>query len=137
MSNALRYLGIARMSGNLEIGEDNAKTLVKAGRARLLLVASDSSDAAKRRADGYVFGFSTPLIEVPYTKAEISQEVGKPGCSMVAIRDLGLADGFVKALAAEYGDRFTELSEALDVKVRKAKARKGSGAKSGNGRKCE
>ena len=137
MSNALGYLGIARMSGNLETGEENAKALVKAGKARLLLVASDSSDAAKRRADGYVFGFSTPLIEVPYTKAEISQAVGKPGCSMAAIRDLGLADSFVKALAAEYGDRFKELSETLDTKVRRAKARMGKGAKTGNRRKCE
>ena len=137
MSNALGYLSIARMSGNLELGEDNAKALVKAGKARLLLLAADASDAAKRRADGYVFGFSTPLIEVPFTKAEISHAVGKPGCSMAAIRDLGLAGSFVKALAAEYGDRYTELSQSLDDRIRRTKARKGKGAKTGNGRKCE
>ena len=44
------YLGIARMSGNLELGEDNAKALVKAGKARLLLLASDSPEGARRRA---------------------------------------------------------------------------------------
>ena len=137
MGNALRYLGIARMSGNIEIGEDNAKALVKAGKARLLLVAADASDGAKRRAEGYVFGFSTPLIEVPYTKAEIAQAVGRPGCSMAAVRDLGLADSFVKALSAEHGGSFTALAEQLDARLERAKARRTGGAKTGNGRKRE
>lgn len=137
MSKALNYLGIARMSGNIELGEDNAKALVKEGKARLLIVASDTSDAAKHRADGYVYGFSTPLLEVPFTKAEISQTVGKPGCSMAAIRDLGLAKSFVQALADEYGTGFAELAAALEAKSERAKVRKGKGGKTGNRRKCE
>lgn len=138
MSKALNYLGIARMSGNMEIGEDNAKELVKAGKARLLLVASDTSDAAKRRAEGYVFGFNTPLTEVPFTKAEISQMVGKPGCNMIAIRDLGLAGGFAEALAAEYGKPYDELAAALKAKMQKVRTRKQTkGAKTGNRRNRE
>ena len=39
MSKPLEYLGIARMSGNLELGEENAKALVKAGKARALQTA--------------------------------------------------------------------------------------------------
>ena len=136
MSKALNYLGIARMSGNIELGEDNAKALVKAGKARLLFVASDTSDAAKHRAEGYVFGCNTPMIEVPFTKQEISECVGKAGCSMAAIRDLGLAERFVQALAEEYGAPFTELSETLGAKLAKAKARKSAGRKSGRGGKA-
>ena len=124
MSKALNYLGIARMSGNIEIGEDNSKELVKAGKARLLLVASDTSDAAKRRAEGYVYGFSTPLAELPFTKAEISQIVGKPGCSMLAIRDIGLAKSFADALAAEYGEPFGALAASLDAKQNRIRTRK-------------
>ena len=60
MSKALEYLGIARMSGNLELGEENAKALVKAGKARALLLASDVSDGVKKRAGGYIFGFRLP-----------------------------------------------------------------------------
>ena len=137
MSKALNYLGIARMSGNIELGEDNAKALVKEGKARLLIVASDTSDAAKRRADGYVFGFSTPLLEVPFTKEEISRAVGKPGCSMAAIRDLGLTTSFVRALAEEYGAAYTELAQTMEDKAERAKARKGKVGKTGNRRKCE
>ena len=124
MSKALNYLGIARMSGNLETGEDNAAALVKAGKARLLLVASDTSEGAKRRAEGYVFGFSTPLVELPFTKAEISGTVGKPGCSMVALRDLGLALSLTEALAAEDPERYGAAAALLREKREKIRTRK-------------
>ena len=137
MSKALNYLGIARMSGNIELGEDNAAALVKAGKARMLIVASDTSDAAKRRAEGYVFGRSAPLVEVPFTKQEISEITGKPGCSMAAIRDMGLAKSFADSLAEEYGAPYTEVAAALDAKLAKMKARKSAGRKSGNRRKSE
>ena len=104
MSKALSYLGIARMSGNIEIGEENAKALVKSGKARLMIVAQDTSDHAKKRAEGYVFECSTPLVTVPFSKQEISLAVGKAGGSMAAFRDLGLATCFAQALAAENGD---------------------------------
>ena len=137
MSKALNYLGIARMSGNLEIGEDNAKELVKAGKARLLLVASDTSEGARRRAEGYLFGFNTPLVDVPFTKAELSQMVGKPGCSMIAVRDLGLAKSFSEALAAEYGERYAPLAQSLAEKQAKLRSRMLKGGKTGNRRNRE
>ena len=137
MSKALNYLGIARMSGSIELGEDNAKALVKAGKARLLIVAEDTSPAAKRRAEGYVFGCSTPLAEVPFTKREISEITGSPGCSMAALRDLGLTKSFADALVSEYGESYAELAAALGAKLERAKARKGTGRKSGNRRKSE
>jgi len=137
MSKALQYLGIARMSGNIALGEDNSKDLVKAGKARMLLIASDTSDSARRRAEGYVFGHSAPLVPVPFTKQEIAEITGSPGCSMAAIGDLGLAKSFADALASEYGAPYTELSEQLGAKLAKAKARKSAGRKSGNRRKSE
>lgn len=132
MGKALNYIGIARMGGGIELGEENAKALVKAGKAKLMIVASDASDAAKRRADGYVFGCSTPLTEVPYTKQEISAIAGRPGCSMAAIRDLGLAASFAKALCEEYGDAYREIAETLEAKQERAKKR--SSGKTGNRR---
>jgi len=137
MSKALNYLGIARMSGNIEIGEENSKELVKAGQARLLLVASDASDAAKRRAEGYVYGFRTPLVEIPFTKGDVAQIVGRTGCSMVALRDLGLAKSFADALVAEYGEPYAELAVALDAKLKKTRERKARGWKAGNRRNRE
>ncbi|MCD7853364.1 MAG: 50S ribosomal protein L7 [Oscillospiraceae bacterium] len=127
---ALNYIGIARKGGAVEIGEERAHALVKSGAARLMVVTSDSSPGAKRRAEGYVFGTATPLAEVPFTKQEISEIAGKAGCSMLAFRDLGLASGFADALAAEYGESYQELSDTLRAKQEKLGRKKGKRRKS-------
>ena len=141
MSKALNYLGIARKSGGIETGEDNSSGLVKAGKARLLIVASDTSDGAKRRAEGYVYETNTPLVEVPFTKDEIAGITGKSGCSMAALTDLGLAAAFLKALAVEYGEKYEDPYgeiKLLSERIEKRKAEKGakkSGSKTGIRRK--
>ena len=119
-AKALEYVGIARMGGGIETGETNAKALVKSGKAKLLLVASDTSDGAHRRAEGYVFGTNVPLVTVPYSKAEIAAMAGRPGCSMAAFTDLGLAAAFAEALYREYGAAYRPLAEALVEKRTRA-----------------
>ena len=128
-TKALEYVGIARMAGGIETGETNAKALVKAGKVKLLLVASDTSDGARRRAEGYVFGTKVPLITVPYSKAELSAMSGRPGCSMAAFTDLGLAAAFAEALYREYGAPYRVLAETLAEKRRRARERAGNGKK--------
>ena len=137
MGKALDLIGIARKSGNIELGEDNAAALVKAGRARLLIAASDASDAAKRRAEGYVFGRGTLYLAAPYTKEQISQISGKHGGSMAAFRDLGLAKSFADALAEEFGEEYAPIAAALAEKLARAKARKSAGRKKGDRGKRE
>lgn len=130
MAKALDYIGIARMSGGIETGEDNTKSLIKSGKAKLAILASDASPAAKRRAEGYVFETNVPLLETPYTKEQISAIAGRPGCSMAAFTDLGLSASFVSALCTEYGTRYGPVNEILEQRLRRAKARK-----TGKGRK--
>ena len=127
MDKALGYVGLARRGGNIEIGEQRAKALVKSGKARLMIVASDTSPGAKRRAEGYVYGYQTPLITVPYTKETISRAVGVPGCSMAAFGDAGLALSFVQALGAD-GGAYDEAAAALSQRLERSR-------KSGNRRK--
>ena len=124
MSKALNYLGIARKSGGIETGEDNSSGLVKAGKAKLLVVASDTSDGAKRRAEGYVYETNTPMVIVPFTKDEIAGITGKTGCSMAAITDLGLAGAFMKALAEEDGEKYSAVYEMLKSSLERAERRK-------------
>jgi len=131
MDKAMGYIGLARRSGNIELGEQRAKALVKSGRARLLIVASDTSPGAKRRAEGYVYGYQTPLINVPYTKEAISQAVGVPGCSMAAFADAGLALGFVRALDTQ-DETCAAAAAALEQRLERAGS---AGRNSGNRRK--
>ena len=135
MASGLQYIALAKKAGMLELGEDAAKALVKSGKARLMFVCADTSPGAKRRADGYVFECGTPLIEAPYRKEEVSAATGRPGCSMAAFRDLGLAASFASALRAEYGERYREIAEALEDRRASASARTGRSERSGNRRK--
>jgi len=135
MSKALQYLGIARMSGNIELGEENAKALVKAGKARALLLAGDASEGVKKRCEGYVYGFRAPLIVLPWTKTELGGAVGRAQCAVAALRDLGLAKSLADALAAEYGEAYAPAAAALDETQKRIKARKT--AKPGKRRKSE
>ena len=138
MSKALNYLGIARMSGNIELGEENAKALVKAGKARMLLLASDASDGVRKRAEGYVYGFRTPLVTLPFPKAELGGAVGRAQCAVAAIRDLGLARSLAEALAAEYGEAYAGVAAELGEKQARIAARKAAkGGKTGTRRKSE
>lgn len=134
MSKALNYLGIARMSGNIELGEENAKALVKAGKARALLLASDASEGVKKRAEGYLYGFRAPLIVLPCTKAELGGAVGRAQCAVAAVRDLGLAKSLADALAAEYGEAYAAAAAALGETQKRIAARKS--AKPGKKRQC-
>lgn len=124
MDKAEQYLGIMRKAGKLETGETDAGAAVKAGKAKLLFLAQDASDNARRRAETFVYGRSTPLTRLPYTKEAISSRVGKAGCAMAAITDLGLAAAFSAALAESDPETYGTLAGQLAAQKEKAETRK-------------
>lgn len=124
MDKAAQYLGIMRKAGKLEIGEADAGVAVKAGKAKLLFLAQDASDNARRRAETFVYGRSTPLTRLPYTKEAISGWVGKSGCAMAAVTDLGLAAAFSSALAEADPETYSALAAQLAAQKEKAERRK-------------
>ena len=118
MSKALGYIGIAKKAGALSVGETNAGAAVRAGKGRVLLLASDASPNARHRAEGFVNGTQTPLVTVPFTKAELSDATGLAGCSMAAFTDVGLAAVFMAALA-ENEPSFSDTAQLLQEKNNK------------------
>ena len=124
MDRSVNYLGIARKAALLEIGEENAGAAVKHGTARVLVLAGDASDNARRRAEGFVYQTNVPLITAPQTKLELSRLLAKPGCSMLAITDLGLAAGYVAALAEAEPEKYMQVAQALGESSRKAARRR-------------
>ena len=125
---SLNLLGMMRKAGAIEIGETNAGAACKGGKAKLLILASDASDNARKRAAQFVNGRKTIMVDVPYTKEEISAKVGAGGCSMAAITDLGFASAFVKGLAETEPEKYTEAAEKLSARYDKAVRRKKSAA---------
>ena len=121
MTRAEGYIGLARRAGLLETGEENAGIAVRAGKAKLLVLAADASENARCRAENFVFGRPVPLMTAPLSKEEISGACGKNGCSMIVFTDLGLADSFVSALAEADSGQFGALAQQMhEQKAREA-----------------
>ena len=135
MSKALNYLGLARKSGNIELGEEQTKALIKAGKARLVLLAADASEGVTKRVNGYVNGFHAPVLRLPFDGPELGGALGRARCSAAAIADLGLAVALAAALAEEYDDSYAEVARELAEKQARIAARKA--AKPGKRRKSE
>lgn len=119
MTEPIRYLALGRKAGLLEIGEENVGTAVRAGKGRLLMLAKDASDNAVARARGFVYGKNTPIVSLPYTKEEISDAVGKTGCSMAVFTDIGMASSFADAMESLLPTEFGQT--ALELREKKAK----------------
>lgn len=123
MNKALNYIGLAKKAGSIEVGETNSGAAIRSGKGRVLLLASDASDNAKRRAENYVHETQTPLVAIPFSKSDLSQITGDTGCSMAVITDFGLAAAFMEALA-EDEPNYRATADLLTQKSLKAQMRK-------------
>ena len=123
MDKAQEYLALARKAGLLAVGEERCAEAFETGRARLLLLASDASETAGRRAKALAEGRSAPLAALPWTKEELSRLTGAGGCAMLCFADLGLAGRFASALA-ETRPEWKETAALLEARGKKARRRK-------------
>jgi Ribosomal protein HS6-type (S12/L30/L7a) len=124
MDKTLNLFGLSRKAGSLELGEDASGAAVRSGKAKVLMLANDASENARRRAEGFVFETNIPLITLPYAKADISWVSGKRGCSMAAITDIGFAHTILSSLAAVNAEEYGEISEIIKAREEKSKQRK-------------
>lgn len=121
---ALKLLGLMRRANAIQPGEDRAGDAVQAGRAKLLLLASDAADNARRRAEHLVNGWRAQLVELPFDRAELGEALGLGGCSMAAVTDLGFAGALTELLAGIDPERYAELAAETDRRRSKAQRRK-------------
>ena len=121
---ALKLLGLMRPACAIEIGTDRAVDAARAGKARVLLLASDATETAARKAAYALEGKSALDLKLPFSREELSDALGVGDCTMAAITDMGFAEAFVKLLAAEDPDRYADASAALTAKNEKMRRRR-------------
>ncbi len=121
---ALNLLGLMRKANALRIGEEDTGSAVREHAAKLVLLASDASDNAKKRASGYMYGSKAPLITLPFTKEEISEHVGKSGCSMAAVCDIGFADALMKLLCGISPSEYEDAAQTIQRRAQIGRKRK-------------
>ena len=120
----LNLLGLMRKANAIAVGETNTGGAVRAGKAKLLLLAADASDNARSRARGFTHGRDVVTVTLPFTKDEIAAHVGVSGCAMAAITDIGFANAFMKSLAAAVPDGYDESTAEIQWRFEKADRRK-------------
>ena len=113
MDKALNYLALGRKGSLAELGEEPVGAAARAGKARLVIVASDASDHTWRRALSFVAGTNQQCIRVSFTKDEMGFAVGRTSLAIAAFTDPALALAFVKALGQpeKYAKVLAELEE--------------------------
>ena len=120
----LNLLGLMRKANAIAVGETNTGGAVRAGKAKLLLLASDASDNARSRARGFTHGRDVVTVTLPFTKDEIAAHVGVSSCAMAAITDIGFANAIMKSLAAAVPEGYDESAAEIQRRFEKADRRK-------------
>ena len=123
MDKALQYMSLARKAGLLAVGEESCGMVCLGGKAKLLCLAADASPNAQKRAESFLRGRRAPGMTLSWTKAELSEALGRPGCSMVCFTDLGLARQFASAMA-ETLPPWQDTAALLSQREEKARRRK-------------
>ena len=119
----LRYLGLMRKAGKLEIGEVASEEASKRGKANLLLLAQDAGVNTRKHAEKMAYNSNVILINLPYGKNEFSHSIGMNHTALVAVTDIGFADAFLTNLAKEF-PQFQEQADKIKIKKENAENKK-------------
>lgn len=92
-----RYLGLAKNAGKAVSGEFSTDRAVKRGKAFLVIVAEDASDATKKEFTDMCTYYHVPCI-IHGIKDELGKSVGCEYRACVAVCDEGLAKAITKSL---------------------------------------
>lgn len=118
-NKALNYLSLARKGGLAELGEEPVGAAARAGKAYVILVASDASDHTWRRAKSFAAGTEQQCVRMEATKDEMGLMVGRTSLAIAAITDVALALALVKSMPKVD----PQTLEVLTAKAAKAKKR--------------
>lgn len=124
MDKTRSYLAFARKAGQLVMGEERCGEAAAQGRLKLLLLASDASANAEKRAESYTVGHRFPLRRTDIPKEELCELLGAGGCAMVGFTERGLAAEFARAMAVNNSD--WQDTAALLIQRREKAARRKS-----------
>lgn len=120
----LPLIGLCFRARALAVGEEPVDAAVRAGDARVLLLAADAADNTVRRTARFAGTGKCPWLRLPYTKAELGRAVGRTSAAILAVTDIGFAANIVRRLAAEDDAQYGEAAAELERKNRRAAARR-------------
>ncbi len=90
----LSFLGLMRKAGKIAVGEMNTEKSVRLKKAQIIILASDASLNAVKRAHNLADAAECDLITVPADKDILGRALGTSPFAMAAICDSGFASAF-------------------------------------------
>ncbi|HZK23850.1 MAG TPA: ribosomal L7Ae/L30e/S12e/Gadd45 family protein [Oscillospiraceae bacterium] len=99
-NKALALLGLARRAGKLTWFEEANLAAIRSGQAKLLLLASDAGEAAKKRYRDKSKSYSVPMI-VFVDKIQLGAALGTSPRAAVTVTDEGFAERLKTLLIIE------------------------------------
>lgn len=90
-SRILSLLGLARRAGKLAAGFDAAADRLKDNTARLVVLASDTSDKTAKSIEFLAQDAGLPVIRIGHTMEEAGNAVGRGKTGVLALTDSGFA----------------------------------------------
>lgn len=93
-------IGLCRRANRLGCGAEAVQGALKAGRACLVLLASDPSDRTRKQVTDKCAFRGVPLLTLPFTKGELGRACGMTEMSACAVTDPQFANA-ITALAGK------------------------------------
>ena len=128
---ALGLLGLMRRASAIEMGEDNSAETVKAGKAKILVMSSDVSDSARRKAEGFSHGRNVQIVPLHYSREELGAALGVKSCAMAALTDMGFSNALMKELASQIPEEYSGMYEETAKRLEKSQRRRKETAQRG------
>ena len=120
----LRMLGLARRAGKLAYGDELVREACFDHKTRCVFIAGDAGANAAKKAVFYADKANVPCVTLPHGKLELGSAIGKAGCAMCAVADIGMAAAAVNKLA-EQDPAYAEVAQQLSEKNVKIQSRRG------------
>lgn len=132
----LRMLGLARRAGKLAYGDELVREACFDHKTRCVFIAGDAGANAAKKAAFYADKANVPCVTLPHGKLELGSAIGKAGCAMCAVADIGMAAAAVNKLA-EQDPAYAEVAQQLSEKNVKIQSRRGVKKHKGKAEKTE
>lgn len=102
--NTMRFLGLIRRAGKLEIGDMAVVSSLKDETAEVILMASDSGANTVRKMRELAEKHERSLVMTPWDKRQLSHAIGRDNVTVAAVTDQGMAVSLIGKLASDYPD---------------------------------
>lgn len=99
----LSLLGLAQKAGRLSSGDFGAEKAIRAGKAKLILMAEDCADETKKKYRELAEEYEVDCIEAG-NKIELGTAIGREFRAVVVILDDGFKKGIQKKLKTLKGE---------------------------------